>query len=370
MNSSSCSTQSQPRINPSNRLGLDYLEEATKFPRRAKPIIDVHTHLNGAKAVTLYKQAAAAYGIGLTYSMTALDGIQIVRDALKDRVRFIAVPNWRAEDKKIEFGEKQLDTIEKFHALGSRIVKFWVAPRSIDIATELGDPTFMRLDNPLRIRMMELAASLGMIFMVHIADPDTWFATKYTNSTIYGTKAQQYEPLEILLDRFTQPWIAAHMGGSPENLEFLTGLLERHTNLYLDCSACKWQVRELSRHNRNELLSFLQKFRGRILFGTDIVTTDEHLAPSDPSTHEMMRKANSIEAAFDLYASRFWAYRTMFETQYEGESPIADPDLEMVDPKKYGPMDGPPLRGFSLPDDLLDVMYHDVAHDLLEPLHR
>lgn len=131
----------------------------------------------------------------------------------------------------------------------------------------------------------------------------------------------------------------------------------------------QWQVRELSKHSRNELLSFLQKFRGRVLFGTDIVTTDEHLTPSDASTHEMYRKANSIEDAFDLYASRFWAYRTMFETSYQGESPIADPDLEMVDPKKYGPMDAPPLQGFSLPDDLLNEIYHDAAHELLESLH-
>ena len=369
MQGSACSTSATPKVNPSNRLGLDYLEEATKFPRRAKPIIDVHTHLNGAKAVTLYRQAAEAYGVGLTYSMTALDSVNIVRDVMRDRVRFIAVPNWRAEDKKTEFGERQLDTIERFHALGSRICKFWTAPRSIDIATELGDPTYLRLDNPLRIRMMELASSLGMIFMVHVGDPDTWFATKYTNSAVYGTKLQQYEPLEILLDRFTQPWIAAHMAGWPEDLEFLTGLLQRHRNLHLDCSACKWMARELSKHSREELLSFLQRFRGRILFGTDIVTSDEHLKPSDPSVHEVFRKASSIEGAFDLYASRFWAYRTMFETDYNGESPIADPDLEMIDPKRYGPMDAPALRGFSLPDDLLDVLYHDAAQNLLEPLH-
>lgn len=370
MHASDCTTSTPPRINPSNRLGLDYLEEATKFPRRTKPLIDVHTHLNGAKAVTLYKQAADAYGIELTYSMTPIDGVETIQNAMGDRVRFIAVPNWRAEDKKTEFGERQLETIQRFHDLGSRIVKFWTAPRSIDIATELGDPTLLRLDNPLRIRAMELASSLGMIFMVHVADPDTWFATKYANAKVYGTKRQQYEPLEELLDRFTQPWIAAHMAGSPEDLEFLSGLLERHPNLYVDCSACKWQVRELSKHPRNDLLPFLQKFRGRVLFGTDIVTTDEHLKPSDADTHEMYRKANSIEDAFDLYASRFWAYRTMFETNYEGESPIADPDLAMIDPEKHGPMDAPPLRGFDLPDDLLDAIYHDAAEKLLEPLHR
>ena len=71
---------------------------------------------------------------------------------------------------------------------------------------------------------MELAAELGMIFMVHVSDPDTWFATKYRDPSLYGTKQSQYEPLEPLLERFPRPWIAAHMAGSPEDLGFLAKL--------------------------------------------------------------------------------------------------------------------------------------------------
>jgi hypothetical protein len=97
----------------------------------------------------------------------------------------------------------------------------------------------MKLDAPHRVAAMEVAAGLGMCFMAHIADPDTWFATKYTDHAKYGTKRAQYEPLERLVERFRQPWIIAHMGGWPEDLEFLTGLLERHDNLSIDTSACK-----------------------------------------------------------------------------------------------------------------------------------
>ena len=122
----------------------------------------------------------------------------------------------------------------------------------------------MLLDAPHRIDAMETGAGLGMYFMAHIADPDTWFKTKYADSSFYGTKLDQYEPFERMLDRFTQPWIAAHMGGWPEDLEFLTGLLERHDNLYLDTSATKWIVREISKHPRTQVIDFLTRFRGRI----------------------------------------------------------------------------------------------------------
>ncbi len=207
-----------------------------------------------------------------------------------------------------------------------------------------------------------------MIFMTHVADPDTWFATKYADASIYGTKPQQYEPFETLLQRFTQPWIAAHMGGWPEDLAFLSGLLQRHDNLYLDTSAAKWMVRELSRHPRDVLVEFLGRWKGRILFGSDILTAEEHLASGDRED-EILTRARSAEEAFDLYASRYWALRTMFETDGNRPSPIADPDLALVEPDKYGEMDAPNLVGKSLPADILRSVYHDAAHDLLEPLH-
>lgn len=366
---STCSSkQPSTKIRPANRLGLDYRAEASRFAPRPTPIIDVHTHVLGGDAVRIYRDAAETYGIGLTYSMTPLEYVPPVAEYMGDAIRFIAVPNWRAEDKKAEFGRGFIDTIERFHALGSRVCKFWVAPRSVDVADELGDPGFLKLNSPSKVAAMEAASQLGMCFMTHVADPDTWFATKYTDASRYGTKRQQYEPLEELLERFTQPWIAAHMGGWPEDLEFLTGLLERHDNLHLDTSACKWMVRELSKHSRGELLAFFERFRGRILFGSDIVTTDEHLQPSEPE-QTVFAKANSPEEAFDLYASRFWAFRTMFETDYDGESPIADPDLHMIEPDRYTELDAPRLRGRSLPEDLLQSVYHDAARKLLEPLH-
>ena len=353
-----------------NRLQLDYTSCASQLPEPPRPIIDVHTHIGGDEAARLYKRAADLYGVTLTYSMTPLlEQIDRMREIFGESIRFIAVPNYYDPDRRTALGRGYLERIEAYYRLGSRIAKFWAPPRSTDYAIEMGDPTAMRLDAPARIEAMQAAHDLGMIFMVHVADPDTWFATKYADAAIYGTKRQQYEPLEALLDRFTQPWIAAHMGGWPEDLAFLTDLLNRHDNLYLDTSATKWIVREVSKHSRDELIAFLTRFKGRIMFGSDIVTADDHLTPSSEA-NEMATKASSPAEAFDLYASRYWALRTLWETDYEGESPIADPDLAMVQPDKYDPLDAPPLRGKRLPADLLASLYHDAAHTLLDPLHR
>jgi hypothetical protein len=114
---------------------------------------------------------------------------------------------------------------------------------------------------------------------------------------------------------------------------------------------------------------FLQRFGGRVLFGSDIYTSDEHLTAGNKE-REILALAGSPEEAFDLYASRYWALRTLFETDHVGPSPIADPDLAMVEPRTYTDMDAPQLVGKEVPPDVLASVYHDAAHALLEPLHQ
>ncbi len=354
---------------PANRLGLCYEKLGADFAKFDQPIIDTHAHINGPAAARIYARAAESYSIGRTYSMTHLDQAKAVQEVMGDRIRFIAVPNFMSEDKGFAFRQGFLDDIKRFHAeFGAYIVKFWAAPRFVDYFDPQTDPDMQGLDSPWRNKQAELACELGMSFMVHIGDPDTWFATKYADASRYGTKAEQYAGLERMLDRFDRPWIAAHMGGWPEDLDFLDGLLERHDNLHLDTSATKWMVRELSRHSVERFCTFMKRWKGRILFGSDIVTSDEHLHTSDEDTQRFAAHlASGEQDAFDLYASRYWALKTLLESKYEGESPIADPDLMMVEPDRYDEMSAPALNGKNLPADVLEWIYFRSAHKLFAP---
>jgi hypothetical protein len=78
----------------------------------------------------------------------------------------------------------------------------------------------------------------------------------------------------------------------------------------------------------------------------------------------MDAKATSHEEAYDLYASRYWALRTLLERDYHGESPIADPDLHLVNPHQHNPLDAPTLRGVSLSSDSLAYLYGLAARHL------
>jgi hypothetical protein len=376
-------TPAQRAQRPENTLGLDYVRELAALSARQAgpagpmaPIIDIHNHINGVEAPRIYARVMQAANISHAFTMVRIDDAFVVRRVMReahpmpdgsDRVHFIAFPNFRHENRAHSFGEGFLTDIARFHSeLGSRCIKLWNAPRLYEVLPRDQWAQLIPFDSPWRVQHVQLAQQLGMGIMVHVADPDTWFATKYKDASTFPPKPEHYKPLERMLDRFAGPWIAAHMGGWPEDLAFLDGLLSRHPNLWLDTSATKWIVRELSKHPKGQLLDFLHKFQGRICFGSDIVTTDEHLAPHPSgTTHPMGALADSPESAHDLYASRYLALRLMFETDYEGPSPIADPDLRMVDPTITNPLAAPRLRGLALPPDMLDDLYRRASRAFL-----
>jgi len=351
---------------PANRFALDYRAQAAALGNPIVPIIDIHTHIGGERASKIYDQVRRAFGVRLTYSMTQLPGVQAVKDSLGDSVRFIAFPTFSDPDRHRSHRQGFLDAIATFHDThGSRMLKIWNSPRLRELFQGDAGTDLVEMDSPWRVKACELGQSLGMMFMTHVADPDTWFKTRYSDPARFRTKREQYIGLERMLDRFTAPWIAAHMGGWPEDLNFLDGMLTRHPNLHLDTSATKWVVRELSAHPRAETIAFFTKWTGRLLFGSDIVVTEDHLKPQKETAHPMADLADSPESAFDLYASRYYALRTMLETTYEGESPIADPDLMMVDPTRYDRMSAPTLRGLGLSRELLKVLYAGAAEKVV-----
>jgi hypothetical protein len=354
-------------VDTNNRFGVDFRGESRRLGPPPCPIIDFHAHIGGDRAAMLYREAADLYGVEQVFSMTPFDELPRVREIMGDRVQFIAVPNWYAEDRKHALGAGFLDQIGRFHAEGSRIIKFFQAPRIRDVEREFGEPGLLRLDGPLKLEAARLAEELGMAIMTHVADPDTWFKCKYADAELYGTKAEQYEPLERMLDQFGVPWIGAHLGGSPEDLDHLDGLLERHENLHLDTSACKWMIRELGAKETPDVIGFFTKWRSRLLFGSDIVSMEAHL---EPSTEEnvMAAKASGEEQAFDLYASRYWSLRMMYEGTGMFESPIVDPDLHMVDPDTHSDTDAPTVRCHGFDESLLESLYRGTAQTLKRTL--
>lgn len=293
------------------------------------PVIDWHTHLLARRHAPAWFEAADHFGIDIFVTMAPLEEALGLQRDYGNRLHFIAIPRW--QEPSPYWLDEWLRRIEAFHNIGSRIIKFHMAPGTMASRK-------WRLDSPQIRRLIKEAISRGMMIMTHVGDPDTWYNGKYAaEPDKFGTREDHYQMWESMLKEFAgTPWVGAHLGGNPENLPRLQRLLDTYPDLSLDCSATRWMVREISRQ-RDAARAFFIRNADRILFGTDQVSGDDR--------------------GFDFLASRFWTHRKLWETDFDGPSPIFDPDLaEDAQPR---------IRGLALPADVLQKMYHDNAVRLL-----
>lgn len=314
-----------PSTHSANRLGLNYRQPPAR--RIAGPIVDAHCHLTHCAPLPAFFEAADAYGVSRFVTMSPLGDVEPLRRAYGERLIFNAVPSFRDLKATEEFRAGWMRDLSTFRALGAPLCKFWMAPR-------MRAAHGVTVDGEWARPVVDHALDLGFEFMIHVSDPAVWFqpGARYAETEKYGTRAQQYDQLEWLLEKARpRRVITAHMGGSIEDCVFLDGLLRRHENLWLDTSATKWIVRETAR-TPLPVRDLIVAHADRILFGSDLVVRDQF-------------------TEFDHYASRYWAHQTMWESDYRGESPIDDPDGE----------DPPRLAGVALPDDTLRKIYHENA---------
>jgi predicted TIM-barrel fold metal-dependent hydrolase len=310
-----------------NRLKLDYRKPLPR-PRVKGRVIDWHCHLLAVRHAEEWFAAADHFGIDQFLTMTPLEEAVGLQRQYGQRLNFIAIPSWG--DMGEHWRDNWLRRIEAFYNLGSRVVKFHCAPGTM-VARG------WRLNDPVARPLFQEAVSRGMLLMSHIGDPDWWYANKYADTAKFGSRDDHYAMWDELLTEYAPtPWVGAHLGGNPENLPRLQGLLDKHPQLYLDLSATRWMVREVSKQ-RDAAREFVIHNQDRLLWGSDQVSRNDQ--------------------TFDFLASRFWAHRMLWETAYHGPSNILDPD--------YSEAEQPMLSGLALPDEVLQKIYRDNAVGLL-----
>jgi hypothetical protein len=318
-----------------NVTGLDF-GRRQHLRYAGPPIIDAHAHVmvtkEGANAGLSQAETMLAvaeeFHVGRTWTMCPAEDIAPLRERFGARLGF----NGPIQKKLDESDDVAYQLLDRYLEAGVGIIKFWAAPRGRDRG--------LFVDAPWRIEAAKRARAAGVrVVMVHVADPDAWFRTVYADAAKFGTKPEQYAGLERMLEAFPDiTWVGAHMGGDPEHPDHLEALLERYPHLHFDTSATKWQVREVS-PRAEAVRGLVCRHPDRFLFGSDLVTR-----PGLPREH---------------YVSRYWCQRTLWESDWEGQSPIADPDY----PPDEGP--SPRLRGVDLPDEVLAKVYRDNAVRLL-----
>ncbi len=275
-----------------------------------------------------------------------------VRDAVAERFpgRFVFAKYLSMRSLFAYRIEEVVQEIEEMESDGFSMAKMWFAPRARDFVGGKAEPINLR--NPRLKPVFEKLEEQGHPLLIHVGDPDTFFATTYSNTSVYGTKEDHLDQLEYLIRDYPKlRFQLAHFGAQPEihRLPRLASWFDKYPNFVVDTASSRWMARELSKDPKRAR-DFLIKYSKRILFGTDGVFRKSAKPVSRDSTGEV------VEARSPYYV-RVLAQRILWETD-KRDIPLPFPD---ADTEAIG---GTFINGLDLPISALKDLYWDNAHRL------
>ncbi len=290
------------------------------------PLFDAHTHVVEREYLALLVRTGIKYGV--ERALVVLHGHTPHDISREHPGRFVFAryfTGWSLFGGEVD---SQLALVRDMAEEGYAVAKVHFAPVWHD---RLGGEDVPPIDSPVLDSFFESLRDLEIPVVVHVADPDTYFATRYRNTSVYGTKDQHIADFEHRLDRTPGLRVqAAHLAAQPEPrwLPHLDVMLSRWPHLYVDTSSARWMARELSK-DPTAARRLLIRHSKRVLFGTDCVTRS-----ADPS----------------YYEGRYLALRLLFESQVR-HVPLPFPDPDTQD------CGGTFINGLGLPDSVLDRIY-------------
>ena len=337
------------------------------IPEKAKyPVINVHTHLGtmvkrtisaeqvvqrlaralGRKSSEdLRKEVKPRYTIEELVKimdecnverLVDLDGIPPLKEYLKiykdypDRFTVFYVLSFEDVDDP-KYGEKRAAELEEAVSQGARGLK---VHKVLGLTIRDKKGRVIPVDDPRFDPIWEKAGELGIPVLIHSSDPAAFFlpvdrfnpyyvTLKYShpNWSFYGP--QFPEKMEILkqrdhvLEKHPKTiFIGAHYGNYPENLNYVSSVLDKYDNLYIDCSRMPW-LGLIPYSSRRHFI----KYQDKILFGTDSADKDH--------------------------------WRTYFQ--------FLETDDEYFDGRPWGDR----IYGIYLPDDVLEKVYWKNAEKII-----
>ncbi|MFW9926829.1 MAG: amidohydrolase family protein [Candidatus Thorarchaeota archaeon] len=231
--------------------------------------------------------------------------------------------------------EPLIKEIETLKAEGYHMAKMQSAPVMRGRASASID--YLRMDDDDMARFFDAMKDRGIPFLLHLSDPDTYYASRYTDSKYFSSKERDLNELEGVLQRHsTMKLQLAHFAAQPEihRLDNLARWFDTYPNFNIDTSSARWLSRELSKDPKRAREFFI-KYQDRILFGTDCVSWGPDRG---------------------YYEGRYLALRLLFET--EGVNmPLPFTDSDTVN------SGGTFINGLNLPDMVLQKIYWDNVHN-------
>ncbi len=322
-------------------------EHRVEYPRF--PVVDVHNHLPmHERAVGDVKELVALMdhvGVRTVVNLSGGSGPILERNlaeldrAYLDRFATFCNVHWGGVGRKGWLTDT-LDQLEADVRAGAKGLKVFkqLGLGWRDVQGHLIMPDDSRIGP-----VWEKAAELGIPVLIHSADPVAFFQPLDEHNERWEELqahpdwhflGPEYPAFDELIQSLYQmigehprtTFITAHVGCYPENLGFVSEMLEKYANMYTDISA---RIAELGRAPYSARDWFL-KYPDRILFGTDVF----------PSVGLYRTHYRFLETA-----DEYFPYSLEDEVPGQGRWRI---------------------YGLNLPEDVLRKVYYDNVARLLE----
>lgn len=268
--------------------------KTTAVPKPRFPVIDAHNHLAEpfgggwdkkplAQLVDLLDEADVRVYVDLDggWGESILEAhLDYFKAPAPERFRIFGGVNWSDWEKYGDhFGEQAARSLRQQAARGAEGLKIW-KPFGLHVRDQHGNR--VAVDDQRLAPLWETTAELNLPVMIHVADPVAFFdSLDNTNerweelhahpdwqfpSPPFPPFMQIMNELANLIARHPRTtFIGAHVGCYAENLGWVSQLLDRCPNFYVDPSA---RIGELGRQPYSARKFFIQ-YADRICFGTD-----------------------------------------------------------------------------------------------------
>ena len=253
-------------------------------------VIDVHNHTNDALRIDEHMpperviQIMDNTNVKTVVILTGMwgDKLQSVVDEMvkpyPGRFMVFTQIDWsRIDDSNFsEAMVRQLDDAVRRGARGLKVLK--------DFGLSVRDKSgkLVAVDDPRLDPVWEECGRLGIPVSIHVSDPEAFFhpidntneryeeLMEHPDWSFYGPQFPSKESLLAARDRMfakhpRTTFISLHVANWPENLDYVSNLLDTHPNVMVEFGA---REAELGRqpHRARE---FFLKYQDRIMFGTD-----------------------------------------------------------------------------------------------------
>ncbi len=332
---------------------------SSSLPLESVQRIDFHTHLHPAtldSALKLLDEGDIDLAVNLAAvpSGETLGVFLAMNERSGGRVLTFAGLDWRLLAEP-SFGEKMADDLERAVKQGARGLKI---PKALGLMVPSPGGGLLAIDDARLDPVFERAGELSVPVAIHVADPVAfWLPIDDDNERLeelshnpgwsyYGKPVPSHaELLAQARRRYARhpktTFVAVHVAGNPEDLNYVAALLRELPNVYVDIAA---RVPELGRHPAADVRAFFVEFQDRILFGTDLGVSPQGVMLGAPLA---WRERWQDVVRFFSSTKRFLETA---DVQFEHPTPIQGAWK---------------IDGIDLPDDVLRKVYRDNAVKLL-----